>query len=261
MRSRRARYGPERWQTGTLWLPDGIRMPTPTVVLFHGGYWQSRYTRWLMTRLARSIVRRGWVAWNVEYRRVGPFGGGGWPLTLSDVGSAVDYLAVLDFVDTERVVTCGHSSGGQLARWAAARTAMSERVAGPSDLFEPKVHPKAAVSLAGVVDLVEAYRIGLGRGAVEGFIGGGPGTFADRYGSASPFEMLPMGVRQVLVHGLDDKAVPPGMSESYCRKAVELGDVAEYLPIGGTGHVDMLDPTGRAWLAVLGMLPELLGIL
>ena len=80
--------------------------------------------------------------------------------TLDDVAAAIDHIAVIDgAVDPTRVVTCGHSAGGQLALWAAARGRLP--AGSPGD--DVGVTVRGAVSLAGVVDLKEADRLGLGR--------------------------------------------------------------------------------------------------
>ena len=44
------------------------------MVLIHGGFWRSVYTKSLMSPLARDVAARGWAAWNIEYRRVGGLG-------------------------------------------------------------------------------------------------------------------------------------------------------------------------------------------
>jgi acetyl esterase/lipase len=89
------------------------------VVLIHGGFWRAEFSKALMSRLARAVTTRGWAAWNIEYRRVGLLGGGGgWPETLVDVGAAIDHVQQLPQLDPSRLVTCGHSAGGQLALWA-----------------------------------------------------------------------------------------------------------------------------------------------
>ena len=126
MRPSRHRYGDHKSQVGDLWLADGGTRPgpdrVPVVVLIHGGYWRSMFTKSLMNRLARAVAERGWAAWNIEYRRMGALGGGGgWPTTFTDVGAALDYVTRLAVVDAQRVITCGHSAGGCLALWAATR--------------------------------------------------------------------------------------------------------------------------------------------
>jgi acetyl esterase/lipase len=258
----RHRYGERRWQVADLWLPDASGAASGTdapgaasatagpgpgglavVVLVHGGYWRSWYTKSLMNGLAKAVVAKGWAAWNIEYRRVGPLGGGGWPATLADVGSAVDHLRSFPSLDLSRVVTCGHSSGGHLALWAASRHRAPEGTPGTP----PLVRPKAAMALAGVVDLVLGVEMGLGGGAVKAFLGGGPDQFPERYRAASPAALLPLGIEQVLVHGLADTVVPPEMSVSYRRAAVAAGDNAVYAPVPAAGHRELIDPTSAAW--------------
>ncbi len=76
-----------------------------------------------MDGLGDDLARRGIASWNIEYRRVGE-PGGGWPGTLDDVARAADHLPVLAGqhpLDLARVVTLGHSAGGHLALWLAAR--------------------------------------------------------------------------------------------------------------------------------------------
>jgi len=82
-------YGPDSSQYGELHLPFGTRRPG-TVVILHGGFWLSEYGAELGTPLAVDLARKGWVAWNLEYRRVG--NGGGWPATFMDVAAGVDEL-------------------------------------------------------------------------------------------------------------------------------------------------------------------------
>ena len=256
VRRTRYRYGGLKWQTGDLWLPDRTGTdPLAVVVLIHGGYWRPVFTKALMNRLARAVVARGWAAWNIEYRRTGTLGGGGgWPATFVDVGAAVDFIEKLPRVDPERVITCGHSSGGQLALWVAAR----ERTAMGTPGAPTSVFPRAAISLAGVVDLDRGAQLGLGSGAIPHFLGGSPEEHPERYRSASPMALLPLGVPQVLVHGLADTVVPASMSEDYQRAAHEAGDDAVFVPIAGLGHRQMLDPHQEEWPVVASHVERLM---
>ena len=69
------------------------RRAVPGRGLLHGGSWRAGYGKVLMRPLCRDLVRRGWAAWNVEYRRLGGRQGGGWPATFDDVAAAIDALA------------------------------------------------------------------------------------------------------------------------------------------------------------------------
>jgi acetyl esterase/lipase len=243
-------YGRHPDQVANLHLPFGDG-PFPVVVLLHGGFWRSRWDRTLMTALAHNLVGRGIAAWNVEYRRVGQEGGG-WPGTLLDVAAAVDRLAELDQIDADRVATCGHSAGGHLALWLAARHRLPENAAGAS----PVVQPRAAVGLAAVTDLADCHARGLGDGAVDELLGGDPGDVPDRYAVADPLPLAPLGIRQLLVHGDHDEVVPVDQSRSYARAA---GAEAELVEVRGADHFDVIDPAHEAWRTVADRLLRLLG--
>src|SRR4051794_23939254 len=167
--ARTVAYGDHPDQVGNLHLPAGDGGPWPVVVLVHGGFWRWGWDRTLMTPLARDLASRGFAAWNIEYRRVGQEGGG-WPGTLDDVAAAADAVPGLDAVDPTRAVTIGHSAGGQLALWLAGRHRIVRGAPGAA----PRLHPVAAVSQAGVADLARGAEEGLGAGACQDLLGGGP---------------------------------------------------------------------------------------
>jgi acetyl esterase/lipase len=240
----RLSYGPQRSQVGDLWLPPQPEAAVPVVVLVHGGFWHARYTKPLMARLAKSVIEHRWAAWNIEYRRIGLLGGGGgWPATCLDVAAGIDRLSTCTGLDLDRVVACGHSAGGQLAFWAAAR----DRLQADSPGQPVAVGLRGAVSLAGVLDLVEADRLELGGGSTAAFLGGHSAEVPDVYAIASPSELLPLGVPQVVIHGMVDTAVPPEMSASYSERAVAAGDSVTHVALEGVGHRDIIDPRGPAW--------------
>ncbi len=236
------RYGPHRSQVAEMWRPEGVFGLVPVVVLIHGGFWRQHYGKSLMHEMAEAVVAQGWGAYNVEYRRVGALAGGGWPTTCSDVSGAIDALAGLDGVDLARVVTCGHSAGGHLALWAAG-----DRRTDNAGESAPVVRPRAAVSLAGVVDLTAAAHRGVGGGSVQALMGGEPEMCAEAYGLASPAALLPIGVQQVLVHGLSDDVVPAWLSADYVELALSMGDDATYVPLPGIGHMEVIAGHGLAF--------------
>lgn len=229
------------------------------VVLLHGGFWKAMYTKGLMTQLAADIIDRGWAAWNVEYRRVGTFPSGGWPGTFEDVASAIDHLAVLagDYgLDVTRVVTVGHSAGGHLSLWAAARGKLPADTHGALD--DRGVALRGAIGLAPVADLAEAALLNLGGGAVQRFLGGSPEKHPDRYALANPAALLPLGVPQVLMHGSLDGAVPLSLSQHYVERAVSSGDEATLVTLPGVGHMELIDPASSAWAETVVHLHRLL---
>ena len=216
-------------------------------VLLHGGFWRARYRLRLQDRLVADLAGRGWAVWNLEYRRLGFRSRGGWPATFEDVAAGVDHLGRLtEPLDLARVIAIGHSAGGHLACWAAARLGLPAGAPGA----EPRVRLRAAVAQAGVVDLREAVRLKLGGGAAESLLGGSPIKRPARYNLASPFERLPLGVSQLLVHGDADDLVPIGISRRYAAQAVAAGDDCGLVEVAGCGHFEHLDPDSEAWRAV-----------
>jgi acetyl esterase/lipase len=214
--------------------------------VIHGGFWRARYGRKLMTPVSRDLAGRGWAAWNIEYRRLGNLSGGGWPCTFDDVAAAVDLLADLPALDLSRVVAIGHSAGGHLATWVAAR---------PSLDAEPRVRVTAAVSQAGVVDLRHAWELRLSAGVVEQLLDGTPDERPDRYALASPAELVPTGVPVLLVHGGRDDTVPPIISERYLAAARGAGDPCEMVLLEDEDHYGHIDPANPLWRTVVEWLP------
>ena len=237
------RYGDRHGQRADLWMPESAPdRDVPVVVLIHGGFWRAQYTKVLMRRMARSVVANGWAAWNIEYRRLGRFGGGGgWPATFADAAAAIDALDGQPGLDLGRVATCGHSAGGLLALWLASRPRLGADA--PGGPVRVPVH--VAVSLAGVVDVVGTYELGGPDGVVAQLLGGTPATVPERYQCTSPLDHLPLGVPQVLVHGSADGTIPPAMSEAYADAARAAGDDAVFVPVPGASHRDML--RGPGW--------------
>lgn len=264
-------YGPAPEQFGDFYLPGG-HGPHPVVILIHGGYWRARYDLTLMNGLAEDLAARGIAAWNIEYRRVGNKGGG-WPGTLLDVARAADYLRVLApryNLDLQRIVPIGHSAGGHLALWLAARPRLP--ASGPlaaanlpmreedsRDAADARPIPLAGViSLAGVVDLEMAWRLKLSNGAVVELLGGGFDEMPERYAAASPAAMLPLGVPQVLIHGTADENVSIEVSRAYTAAAQAAHDEVTYIELEGVDHFAVIDPTSRAWAITMQALQKLL---
>jgi acetyl esterase/lipase len=223
-----------------LFRPDG-RGPFPVAVVVHGGYWQGRYDRSLMDELCLDLADNGIAAWNVEYRAMGT--GGGWPETFADVAEAIDALADVDApLELERVVAVGHSAGGHLAFWAASRPTLPPGSPGAS----PRVSIVAAVSQAGVIDLLLAARVAPSATPTRALLGD-PDARRNVYELASPRERLPLGIPQLLLHGDRDEAVSIRIAESYAAAAEAAGDPYELAVLRDTGHFEHIDPSSLAW--------------
>lgn len=242
----RLAYGAESCQFGELYVPKGLG-PHPVVILIHGGFWRAAYRLTLMQRLADDLVQKSMAVWNIEYRCIGD-AGGGWPGTLQDVACAADYLTMLaptHALDLTRVVPVGHSAGGQLALWLAARSRLPKtcKVA-VSDTPLPLA---GVVSLAGASDLKLVWHLNLGQGAATAFLGGGPSKVAERYSTTSPAALLPLGIPQVLMHGNRDDLVPLIVSQQYAQQAILAGDRVKLIELPEVDHFALIDPSSAAW--------------
>jgi acetyl esterase/lipase len=242
-------YGADPSQFADLYLPAGRRRPS-TVVLIHGGWWGRYFGLDHIEPAAADLARRGWVAWNIEYRRLGI--GGGYPSTLEDVAAAIDHLATIDDVDTERVVTIGHSAGGHLATWAGGRTKLAAGAPGA----RPVVEIAGVISLAGVVDLRAAARDKSGNGAAVDFIGGSPSEYPERYAVSDPLAHIPIPAVVRCVHARADDEVPFSESVTYVAAARAAGQDAQLLEAGGD-HFSVADASSPDWPTVINALEDL----
>lgn len=234
--------------------------PSPLVVVVHGGFWKQEYDRSHTAEQSAGLAAAGFVVATVEYRRVG-MPGGGWPGTLDDAALLADTVPGLvaeafpGRVDLSRVCLVGHSAGGHLAAWVAAR----HRLPAGSPWHLSARPAFSVVSLAGVLDLELADRLGLGDHATRGLLGGSAADCPERYAAASPARLLPTGVRTVLVHGTDDDVVPVEVSRSYAAVAAAAGDDVRLDELPGVEHFAVIEPGSAAWPAVVAAVAESLG--
>jgi acetyl esterase/lipase len=239
------RYGAQPHQVCDLHLPSGSG-PHPVAVVLHGGYWQPPYTKLIMRPLCQDLARRGYVAWNVEYRRLGR-DGGGWPMTFEDVAAAIDLLATLDDValDLGRVTLVGHSAGGQLALWAAGRDELQAGAPGAA----PRVVAERVLALAAVCDIARAGKVAVA------LLGGTPAEVPDRWAQADPMRRIPLDIPVCLVHGAGDETVSVQRSRDYAAAAQAAGAPVTLIEAPGE-HRSPIDPTTPAWKAAAGWLAQ-----
>jgi acetyl esterase/lipase len=249
----RIQYGSGPFQFGDLRLPKASQRH-PVAVVIHGGCWKSKHGDLTAdlentSALSSALTSLGIATWNIEYRQIdNP--GGGWPGTFDDVANAVDYLRVLAKsypLDLTRVVVIGHSAGGHLGTWAAARHRLSQE----SPLFSTNpLRVTGVVNLAGPGDLASFLPLEslvCGDAVITNLMGGSPSEVPDRYRDGSPSNLLPIGVKQVLIVGAQDKTVPPEMVEKYGEDARNKGDDVALTVIENASHFELIAPGSIAW--------------
>jgi acetyl esterase/lipase len=277
------RYGSDASQFGELWLPESSdpaagntaagntaagAAARGVVVVIHGGFWRARYGLEYGRPLAQDLARRGYAAWNLEYRR--SLAGGGWPATFEDVAAGIDRLATLPALttaavplrtpglaaarlDISRVVAIGHSAGGHLAVWAAGRPALPDGAPGSN----PEVRLTGVISQAGVLALTDCAREHTGGTAALDLMGGTPEDLPSEYRLADPMRSVPLDVPVVCLHSRADDEVPFGYSERYAGAATAAGADACLIETDGD-HYTLIDPAADDWRTAVTALPALL---
>ncbi len=257
----RVAYGALAQQQAELWLPSPAERPHPVVLMVHGGCWRADLPGpELLAWQAEALRQRGVAVYSVTYRRLAAAGApdveanGGYPATFQDLALAADHLRTLATqhpLDLQRVTTTGHSAGGHLALWLAAR----KNLPASSPLHRAQPLPiHAVVPVAGVGDLAWG-------GA---FVGGACGAdtvarlvnFPQRgtaaWADTSPAALLPLGVPVLMVSGLYDPIVAPAHARRYQRLAADKTDTpVRLMTLDEAGHFELIAPWTDAGRAVV----------
>ncbi len=156
------------------------------------------------------------------------------------------------------MVAIGHSAGGQLALWDAARARL------PKDSAVYVANPLAlrgVVSIGGIPDM-RAFA-GDTKGPCDGrhirVMGGSPEEHPDRYALVSPAERLPLGVPQVLIWGGKDTVAPHSLFAAYEEKAKAAGDSLVSITVPGAGHHDLMSFELSAYAVLVAEIRRLFG--
>jgi pimeloyl-ACP methyl ester carboxylesterase len=118
---------------------------------------------------------------------------------------------------------------------------------------------RGVVALGAVADLHWAQQHRAGNSAPLDLMGAAPGCPDGRWDAADPALLLPTGQRTVLLHGVDDDAVPLGCARSYAAAATAAGDRCVLAELPGVGHFEFLDPASAAWARAVAAVDELVG--
>jgi acetyl esterase/lipase len=263
--ARRIAYGTDPLQFGELRVP-ATKGPHPLAIVVHGGCWLSKLGNMdervvgldHIRPVAAALTDAGIATWNVEYRRLGN-AGGGWPGTFQDIARAADFtrtLAGANQLDLTRVIAIGHSAGGHLVMWLAAR---------PKIPKTSELHTTDPLPLSGVIDLdgppdlkatIPSQQPICGSPVITNLIGGSPEDRPERYRAASPIELLPLGVRQEIFAGRMFAAqVAP-----YEKAAKEAGDSVRSTVLADAGHFVFIDPRSDVWPQVIAAVRRLLSM-
>ena len=193
------------------------------ITLIHGGCWSNAYDRNHTLPMAEALSTLGYDVWVPEYRRVGDEGGG-WPGSLEDIITAVEF--VTDKTGQQPIVV-GHSAGGHLALRAAQMGLAIDGVVG----------------LAPITDLVSyGAESGSCQSMVAPFMGDDAYSPDESYRDAS-VTLNAIDVPVAVVIGKEDPIV--GATQ------VAAFDAVQITTVDGAGHFDVIHPETDAFTAVL----------
>ena len=251
----RIAYGEHELAFGELRLPAGAP-PHPVVVFVHGGCWLSQFDLSHTRKMTGALAQAGYAVWSPEYRRVGD-PDSAWPATFDDIAASVDALpgiASAHGLDLDAVVLMGHSAGGHLALWAAARANLP--VPNP---FGRSRSPDVlgVIGLAPAPGLDDLHEREVCGHVIDKLMGGSPTDHPDRYRLADPIHTA-LSVPQILITGGRDTGWTPS-GRRYFRIAKARGDDVEMIEIAEAGHFELIDPDSSSFPVVLEATRRLFG--
>ena len=191
------------------------------------GRWRTRWRRAVTSWRCPSTGVRAWL-------RIGAARSTTSPTPWTRFGALAEPYGA----DRRQITWAGHSAGGHLGLWAAARPYF------PADSpWRGRCDARHVVSLAGCSSLGLCAEWNLGDGAAQNLLGGTPAEVPERYAAADPAGLTPPSVPVTFVHGTADDRVPVQMS-----RVTHRGRLVE---IDGADHFDLIDPHSRYWPQVL----------
>lgn len=237
-------YGENAAQVVDIWLPEGAG-PHALVLMIHGGCWQKAIAdRTLMNYAAENLRARGLAVWNIEYRGVDE-PGGGYPGTFLDVAAAADAISehAEDYnLNADRIVAFGHSAGGHLAAWLAARGNINQ--ASPlAGAPPPGLH--GVVNSGGLADLEASLPVTLESclaNIADDLTGPASELRPDVYADTSPATLQPAPAIQVSANGDSDRIAPSELGQGYTELVSDAGGTARFVELPASGHVELITP-------------------
>lgn len=245
-----------------VWLPEGDGRH-PTVLMIHGGCWQKAIAdRTIMNYAAEALRQDGIAVWNIEYRGVDE-AGGGYPGTFEDVARAADALGKRGLslgLDTTRVAAFGHSAGGHLGVWLAARPDLP--ASSPLHANDP-FRLAGVVNSGGLADLEASASVtqpGCLANIMETLTGAPSEARPDVFSDTSPAAFLPTEAKIISMNGAQDRIAPPLLGRGLTEKLRAIGGEADFVNIPATGHVELIAPGTLAFEMQTAALKQILGL-
>ncbi len=211
-----------------LYRPEGAPPASgwPVVLALHGGGWRGG-SRITFGPDVAALARHGVAVAVADYRLSRP-GTPSWPENFEDVQAAVAWLrthAKSHGLDGSRVAALGVSAGGHLAALLGTASAAPSRVSAVIDFYGPA----DLAALGGPA--------GAEGGPVDLLLGGVAASRPERAAAASPArQATPDDAPALLIHGENDRLVPPDQSERLAAALRDAGVPCQLERLPGEGH-------------------------
>lgn len=194
-------------------------IPTPAVVLIHGGGWTGSERRSDMVGIANQLVENGYFVMNTTYRLTPEWK---FPAQSDDIRQAIQYLrdhARSLNIDPSKIATFGYSAGGHLAALSG---------------LDPKNGVSAIVAGGAPTDLSLWPD-----GHLTGLLLGGPLKGNETiYRKASPLSHVRRGAPPVFIyHGTSDQLVPKAHPDALIDELRKHHVEHEVYWINGRSHI------------------------
>ncbi|MCY1284995.1 alpha/beta hydrolase fold protein [compost metagenome] len=217
----------------------------PAIVRIHGGGWMEG-SRGQLPEWNRWLSEQGYRVFDIDYRLAPPER---WLDAVGDVKCAIGWVAAHaeEFgVDPTRISLLGESAGGHLSMLAAY---------GMGDARLPPSCPAATVPIRSVVNFYGPSSLALDYQALpevlqrllQGYIGGSPERFGERYRLVSPITHIDRGTPPTLtLHGTLDRIAPVRQARVLDQALAQAGVRHETYLLPASDHVFDLNWGGFA---------------
>lgn len=223
-----------------LYLPADAKGPLPLILWIHGGGWQAGSKQSCLP-LQQGYVGRGYAVASLGYRLSGH---ATFPAQIQDCRAAIRWLRVhaAEYrLDPERFAVWGSSAGGHLA--AMVGTVDDSEGFDVGDNLEVSARVQAVCDYYGPTD----FKAFVTTPGYEGhakpdspeskLIGGTVLEHPDRIRAVNPITYVtPQDPPFLIVHGEQDRTVPPGQSLLLHEALVKAGVSSHLHRIEGAGH-------------------------
>lgn len=254
-------YGTDPSQFVRVWRPASSA-PARVVYVVHGGFWKAKYglntsAGTACESVAPDLVRRGFAAVEVEYRRGRAFP---FPAPDEDVVAAVAFVDSrlkrhYRLCDVNEAAMLGFSAGGQLVLGAALA-------------LTPALRPSKIIAVAPVADLHLAAELRLSDDgdAVQTYMGGESESREAQYQCACPTRRAGDLAKYpgfiAIVAGECDEDVPLRVVDSLRERLIMFQNESmdgglvdlKSVNVPGANHYDMMNAHHSEWETIAALL-------